>query len=106
MDEIIREIINIDQEANRKLEEANRMRDDVLKNQIVEENKELKKKMRERATMHLTRVRETEQKRADEKIAVIKNRKENELAAMKKVYEANHQAWEDSMVDRVLGRCK
>ena len=40
VDEIIREIINIYKEAIRKLEEAERMKDDVVKNQIIEENKE------------------------------------------------------------------
>lgn len=104
MDEIIREIINIDKEASRKLEEAERMKDDVVKNQIIEENKELRHKMRARAKMHLDRVRETEQKHADSKNAAIAARKETELAAIKKVFEENHQAWEDDLFNRVLGR--
>ena len=104
MDEIIREIINIDKEASRKLEEAERMKDDVVKNQIIEENKELRHKMRERAKMHLDRVREAEQKHADNKNAAIAAQKETELAAIKKVFEENHQAWEDDLFNRVLGR--
>ncbi len=104
MDEIIREIINIDKEASRKLEEAERMKDDVLKNQIIEENKELRRRMKERAKMHLDRVRETEQKHADEKNAAITAQKEAELAALKKAFEENHQAWEDDLFNRVLGR--
>ena len=104
MDEIIKEIINIDKEANRKLEEAERMKDDVVKNQIIEENKELRQKMHDRAKMHLDLVRETEKNHADDKIAAINERREAELAAIKKVYDEHHQLWEDDLFKRVLGR--
>ena len=104
MDEIIKEIINIDKEASRKLEEAERMKDDVIKNQITAENKELRHKMRERAQMHLNRVREIEQAHADQKIASINAQRDSELAAIKKVFDEKHQAWEDDLYNHVLGR--
>ncbi len=104
MDEIIREIIKIDQEASRKLEDAQRVKDEVLKKQMIEENQELRHKMRERAQMHLDKVKETEQKHADERIAEINSKKNNELEILKKTYEEHHQGWEEDLFNRVLGR--
>ena len=80
MDEIIKEIIAIDKEAAEKLEEANRMKDEVLKKQLQEENQELKKKMHDRAQMHLDSVRSIEQKHAVEAIAQIDADKDKALA--------------------------
>ena len=104
MDEINKEVIAIDKEAAEKLEEANRMKDEVLKKQLQEENQELKKKIHDRAQMHLDSVRSIEQKHAVEAIAQIDADKDKALAVLQKVYEQNHQVWEDDLYNRVLGR--
>lgn len=104
MDEIIREIINIDKEASRKLKEAERMKDEVLKKQIIEENKELRQRMWESVKMRLDKVREVEQEHADQKISEFNERKNTELAAMKRIFEEKHQTWEDDLFHRVLDR--
>ncbi len=104
MDEIIKEIIRIDKEASRKLEEAERMKDEVVKRQIIEENQELRQRMQENVKSRLDKVRETERTHADGKIAALNEQKDAELAAMKRVFEENRQAWEDDLFHRVLGR--
>lgn len=104
MDEIIKEIIEIDKQASAKLEEANRIKDEVLKKQLERENEELRKKMRERAQKHLDEVRRTEQEYANEKCAEIEANKQKAFSALKKVYDENHQTWEDDLYSRVLGR--
>lgn len=104
MDEIIKEIIEIDKEASSKLKEANRMKDEVLKKQLQEENQELRQKMQERAHAHLESIRETEQKYADSKMAVIEEEKAKALATIQNVYDENHEAWETDLYNRILGR--
>ena len=45
-----------------------------------------------------------EQKHAVEAIAQIDADKDKALAVLQKVYEQNHQVWEDDLYNRVLGR--
>ena len=103
MDEIIREIIEIDKTASKKLEEAKRLQEEIVKLQIEQENNELRKAMQKRVENRLRLVREAEEKYAAEKIEAVNKIKEQQMEALKKCYEQNHEAWENDLFCRVIG---
>lgn len=103
MDEIIREIIEIDKTASKKLEEAKRLQEEIVKLQIEQENNELRKAMQKRVENRLRLVREAEEKYAAEKIEAVNKTKEQQMEALKKCYEQNHEAWENDLFCRVIG---
>lgn len=103
MDEIIKEIIEIDKAASKKLEEANRLKDEVVKLQIEQENHALRLKMQKKVENRLRLVREAEEKYASEKIETIHHIRQQQMDALKNCYEKNHKAWEEELFHRVIG---
>lgn len=104
MDEIIKEIIRIDSEAKAKLDEANRLKDEVVRLQIKQENDRIRQEMRDKMEHRLNMVRKTEEQYAQEKIRAIEAEKEKQLKTLDERYEKHHTAWEEELFQRITGR--
>ena len=104
MDEIIREIIEIDKTASKKLEEAERLKDEVIRLQIEQENNKLRQTMQKKVENRLRLIREAEENYAAEKIEAINKIKEEQLQSLKECYEQNHESWESDLFSRVISR--
>lgn len=104
MDEIIREIIEIDKEADERLKKALEAKDEVVKKQIVVEKEELRRRMELRAEHHLNSVRDIERKNADDAVEKLEAIKQNELQQLALIYQNNHEKWETDIVNRIIGR--
>ena len=102
MNEIIKNLIEIDKQARNMVEDAENYRADVLA-KLDQEVAEFKEAYVQRAEQRIGLVREEETRvsgRAEMTAREQVNTMEEDL---KKVYETNHTQWEESIYKRCIG---
>ena len=102
LEDIIRRIIEIEDKAQEIVNDA-RTTESNLEKRVEAEDKILAQKIREKAENRCRELRESEQKRINEKINEINKMAESRLAELQKKYSENKEKWVDDMVRHIIG---
>lgn len=101
MHDMIKRIVEIDEEARKLTDEATALK--IQAEQTIEEKKEkLKEDYLKRARQQIEDMKEDEKRRADEAAAAIAREQEAAEKKMLETYERNAGAWVDAIVNNVL----
>lgn len=102
MENIITSILDIEQDAKTRLEEAVRQRDKIIADAEAEKDRIIAEKIIE-AEEKAAQVSLREKKKTDEKLAEIEAARADEIKRLDKVYEKNHTEWENTIFNAVTG---
>ncbi len=102
MDNIIKQIVEIDRLARHKLDEAKLSKQEKLK-ELETQQKQIRDDLHARAERRLRIFRETERKFTDEQAVAIEEEKQRKIAALDELYEKNHLDWEAEILKRIFG---
>lgn len=102
MENIITSILEIEQNAKARLEEAVRQRDKIIADAEAEKDRIVAEKIIE-AEEKAAQVSLGEKKKTDEKLAEIEAARADEIKRLDRVYEKNHTEWENNIFNAVIG---
>lgn len=103
MDNIISSILEIEQNAKKRLAEAEEKKDAIIADAEREKKKIIREKIRAAEDKKL-HIRLDETKRTDEKLAEIEKIKNGEIKRLDRIYSEKHTEWENSIFDNVISR--
>lgn len=101
MENIITSILEIEQNAQKRLEEARQKKDEMIAEAEAEKEKIIGEKIKE-AEDRIRRIGLDEKRKTDEKLAEIEQRKNDEIKRLDGIYEKNHAEWEKDIFDAVI----
>ncbi|MBP1561619.1 MAG: hypothetical protein J6C96_10340 [Oscillospiraceae bacterium] len=99
---IIASILEIEQNAQKRLEEAEKKKNQLIADAKAEEEKLINEKI-SKVENDLKKIELEEQKKTDEKLAEIEKRKKEEIRRLDEVFENNHAEWENSIFGSIIG---
>lgn len=102
MDNIINKILEIDQEANKKLEIAKNRSKQIISEARLEEEK-IKADSLQKAEAKIQKVDDTEKAEAEGKINYIQKQMNNKIEEFQRCYNNNHEQWEDEIIKTIIG---
>ena len=101
MKELFDKIMSIDQQANQRLKEAVKQKEEeVLR--VAEQKQQLEREMEAKAKSYLAKLEASEQQAADEVKSEIDQKAEEERKRLEKIYRGNREEWVSSVVLSVL----
>ncbi|MCM1023667.1 MAG: hypothetical protein NC395_06370 [Prevotella sp.] len=101
MENIITRILEIEQDARERIEEANRKRDEMIAEAEAEKERIIDEKVRN-AEEKLRKLGLDEKRKTDEKLEEIERIKNDEIKRLDDVYGKNHAEWEKEIFDAVI----
>lgn len=101
MDKIIRQILQIDAEAQKKMEEARQKREAFIA-EIDKEAGEETEKLRSHSASKIEMIRKTEKEAAQENIAAIRKQADAQTAALSQVFAEKEPQWLDEILQAVF----
>ena len=103
MDNLIDRILEIDENAKKKLEEACRRKSEILCDASRQEE-EIREDVFKRVHGRVEKVEEYEKSNADEKIDEIKTQAAKTIELLDTKYAENHVSWENEIYNNILSR--
>lgn len=100
MENIITSILEIEQNAQRHLEEAGQKRDSIIAEAEAEKERIIGEKIK-MAEEKLEKLSLEEKNRTDEKLAEIERCRNDEIKRLDSVYEKHHTEWENDIFNAV-----
>lgn len=97
----INKIIEIDSIAQKRLNDAYLIKDDVKK-EVLEKIEQTKKAIDEKTNSRIDHINEIEEKKAKEKIEEIDELKNNKIKKLEQTYLSTHQKLEQDIFLRVI----
>lgn len=101
MENIINKIIEIDENARRRLEEACQKKSEILcdaeKQEVAIRNDVL-----QRVKGRVEKIEEFEKTNADEKLEELNKKKEEAISYLNTIYNDNHEQWEKEIYNNIL----
>ena len=101
MEDMIAKIVEMDKKARELNEKAQKTKIDY-EHQVVIKKETIKNDYLERAKKRIAINQQTAQKRADERLAVIKAKNQSVSEKLEKSYADNGDKWVDEIVSRVI----
>lgn len=101
MENIIASILEIEQDAKVRLEEAERKKNQLITDAKEEQENLIRSRIRE-VEEKLGRMDLEEKKKADAKLAEIEENMKKELLRLDKVYDEFREKWEDDIFNAVI----
>ncbi len=101
MENIIASILEIEQNAKERLEEAEKKKNQLIADAKAEHERLIKEKIKE-ADEKLDKMSMDEKKKADEKLAEIEEKTKKEINRLDKVFEKSRQKWEDEIFNAIV----
>lgn len=101
MDKIIRQILQIDAEAQKKMEEARQKREALIA-EVDKEAGEETEKLRNHSAGKIEMIRKTEEEAAKESIAAIRKQADAQEAALTKIFAEKEPQWLDEILQAVF----
>lgn len=101
MKELFDKIMSIDQQANQRLKEAVKQKEEEAL-RVAEQKQQLEREMEEKAKSYLAKLEASEQQAADEVKSEIDQKAEEERKRLEKIYRGNREEWVSSVVLSVL----
>ncbi len=101
MENIITSILEIEQNAQTRLEEARQKKDKIISEAEAEKERIISGKLKE-VEERIRKISLDEKNKTDEKIAEIEQRKDGEIKRLDSIYEKHHTEWEDDIFNAVI----
>lgn len=101
MENLITSILEIEQNAQKRLEEARQKKDKIIADAEAEKEKIIGEKIKE-AEEKLRKLGLDEKNKTDERLAEIERSKNDEIKRLDSIYEKHHTEWEDDIFNAVL----
>ena len=101
MENIITSILDIEQNAQKRLEEARQKRDSIIAAAEAEKEKIIAEKIKD-AEEKIRKISLDEKNKTDEKLAEIERSKNDEIKRLDSIYEQRHTEWEDDIFNAVI----
>lgn len=101
MENVIASILEIEQNAKVRLEEAEKKKNQLIADAKAEQEKLIKEKIKE-ADEKLNKMSLDEKRKADERLAEIEENKKKEIKRLDKVFENCRQKWEDEIFRAIV----
>lgn len=101
MENLITSILEIEQNAQKRLEEARQKKDKIIAAAEAEKEKIIAEKIKE-AEEKVRKFSLDEKNKTDEKLAEIERSKNEEIKRLDSIYENRHVQWEDDIFNAVL----
>lgn len=102
MENIISRIIELNRQADHKIQEAKVQREEIISEANAEADK-IRQNSRERLKEHISKVEIVERKAADKEIAEYQKNKEEKIKAYQELYDNNHEKWESEIFSEIVG---
>ena len=101
MKELFDKIMSIDQQANQRLKEAVKQKEEEAL-RVAEQKQQLEREMEAKAKSYLAKLEASEQQAADEVKSEIDQKAEEERKRLEKIYRGNREEWVSTVVLSVL----
>ena len=101
MENLINRILEIDEDAKKKLDNAYKKKSDILCAAEKQED-QIKEDVLKRVNGRVEKVEEFEQSNADEKLAELAKKTAEEISALDNTYNENHDKWEDEICRNII----
>ena len=101
MENLINRILEIDEDAKKKLDNAYKKKSDILCDAEKQED-QIKEDVFKKVNGRVEKVEEFEKSNSDEKLAELAKKTEDEIAALDKTYNENHDKWEDEIYRNII----
>lgn len=101
MENLITSILEIEQNAQKRLEEARQKKDKIIAAAEAEKEKIIGGKIKD-AEEKLRKISLDEKNKTDEMLAEIERRKNDEIKRLDSIYEKRHAQWEDDIFNAVI----
>ncbi len=101
MPNTINKIIEIDSIAQKKLDDANLIKERIQK-QVLEKSAQTNKLINEKADARISRILQIETQYAQDKMDIIKENNEKVIARLEKSYIDNHERLEQEIFNNVI----
>lgn len=101
MENVIASILEIEQDAKKRLEEAEKKKNRLIAEAKAEQENLIKAKIKE-ADEKLDKMSMDEKKKAEQRLAEIEETKNNEIKRLDKVFEKKRQKWEDEIFSAII----
>ena len=102
MENIINDILAIDLEAQKRLEESIEKRNQIIR-EANEKESEIKCSILNRADNRLVKVEAFYKKNSDEVIEQINSETKTKVDKINQVFAENHQQWEENIFNNIIG---
>lgn len=101
MENLINRILEIDENAKKKLEDAYKQKSQIICEAEKQEEK-IKEDVFKRVNGRVEKVEEFEKSNADEKLAELEKKTAEEIAALDKAFDENHEKWENDIYRNII----
>ncbi len=101
MENIITSILEIEQNAQTRLEEARQKKDMIIAEAEAEKERIISGKLKE-AEEKIRKISLDEKNKTDEKLAEIERKRDGEIKRLDSIYEKHHTEWEDDIFNAVI----
>lgn len=101
MENVIASILEIEQDAKKRLEEAEKKKNRLIAEAKAEQENLIKAKIKE-ADEKLDKMSMDEKKKAEQRLAEIEEAQSNEIKRLDKVFEKKRQKWEDEIFNAII----
>ncbi|MDE7278687.1 MAG: hypothetical protein K2N26_03050 [Oscillospiraceae bacterium] len=101
MENIITSILEIEQNAQKRLEEARQKKDSIIAAAESEKERIIGEKIKE-AEEKIRKISLDEKNKTDEKLAEIERSKNDEIKRLDSIYEKRHTEWENDIFNAVI----
>ncbi len=103
MDKVIEQILDIDREAQQRIDDAQKQ-GVSLEEELQKEKETLLKQLADHSQEKLQTVYDTEHAYAKTKMEAIESHKRETLQKLNEEYENNHLKWEQALYERTLAK--
>ncbi|NLJ16244.1 MAG: hypothetical protein GX346_03850 [Clostridiales bacterium] len=100
MNEIVRKIIEIDNEANQIVQEANLKADDIVK-EISDEEQQLKNTFTSKADKNINKLKEHYNTLIEQESHDIENQTQGDLKKIDKAFDDSSEQWIDTIFNKI-----
>lgn len=101
MENVIASILEIEQDAQKRLKEAEQKKNSLIADAKAEQEKLIKEKIKE-ADEKLDKMSMDEKKKAEQKLAEIEETKNNEIKRLDSVFDKKRKKWEDEIFTAII----
>lgn len=101
MENVIASILEIEQNAKERLEEAEKKKNQLIADAKAEQERLIKEKIKE-ADEKLDKMSMEEKKKAEERLAEIEESTKMEMTRLDKVFEKSREKWEDEIFNAII----
>ena len=101
MANIINKILEIDENARHRIEDAYKKKSEILCD-AEQQEEDIKNDILKRVAGRVEKVEEFEKSNADEKLEKLRNHTNQDISFLDKTYNDNHEKWEKEILNNII----